>query len=85
MRPTFEPGEPYNYMFLLSPQEARKLARLLQKTKRELEKKIEKYRDIMDGGEATDRQQSILFNSEEVLEVVEQFIRMVLLEEDEAD
>ena len=82
MRPTFEPGEPYNYMFLLSPPEAKKLAGLLQKTRRELEKKIEKYRDILDGGEATGRQQSIFFDSEEQLEVVEQFIRMVLLKED---
>lgn len=82
MRPTFEPGEPYNYMFLLSPPEAKKLAGLLQKTRRELEKKIEKYRDIMDGGEATDRQQSIFFDSEEDLEVVERFIRMVSSKED---
>lgn len=85
MRPTFEPGEPHSYMFLLSPPEAKMLAGLLQKTRRELEKKIEKYRDIMDGGEATDRQQSILFDSEEQLEVVEQFIHMVLLEEDKTD
>lgn len=82
MRPTFEPGEPYSYMFLLSPPEAKTLAGLLQKTRRELEKKIEKYRDIMDGGEATDRQQSIFFDSEEQLEVVERFIRMVLSKED---
>ena len=85
MRPTFEPGEPYNYMFLLSPPEAKKLAGLLQKTRRELEKKIEKYRDIMDGGEATNRQQFIFFDSEEKLEVVERFIRMVIGKEDKVD
>ena len=78
MRPTFEPSEPYNYMLLLSPPEAKTLARLLQKTQRALERKVEKYRDIMDGGESTSRQQSILFDSEEQLEVVERFIRMVL-------
>lgn len=72
-------------MFLLSPPEAKKLAGLLQKTRRELEKKIEKYRDIMDGGEATNRQQIIFFDSEEKLEVVERFIRMVIGKEDKVD
>lgn len=77
MRPTFEPLEPYRYMFLLSPPEAETLATLLQKTRRELQKKRLKYRDILEGGDCTTRQQTILFDCEDKLELVERFIRMV--------
>ena len=77
MRPTFEPLEPYQYMFLLSPPEAETLATLLQKTRRELQKKWLKYRDILEGGDCTTRQQTILVDCEDKLELVERFIRMV--------
>lgn len=77
MKHTFEPGEPCNYMVSLTPNEARKLADILQKVRKELEKKVEKYRDILDGGEATERQQNLKFDYEDKLELVEGFIRMV--------
>lgn len=76
MKHTFEPGEPCNYMVSLTPNEARKLADILQKVRKELEKKIEKYRDILDGGEATERQQNLKFDYEDKLELVEGFIRL---------
>lgn len=77
MKHTFEPGEPCNYMVSLTPNEARKLADILQKVRKELEKKVEKYRDILKGGDCTTRQQTILFDCEDKLELVERFIRMV--------
>ncbi len=77
MKHTFEPGEPCNYMVSLTPNEARKLADILQKVRKELEKKVEKYRDILDGGEATERQQNLKFDYEDKLELVEGFIRLV--------
>lgn len=64
-------------MFLLSPTEAETLATLLQKTRRELQKKWLKYRDILEGGDCTTRQQTILVDCEDKLELVERFIRMV--------
>lgn len=76
MKHTFEPGEPCNYMVSLTPNEARKLADILQKVRKELEKKVEKYRDILDGGEATERQQNLKFDYEDKLELVEGFIRL---------
>ncbi len=77
MKHTFEPGEPCNYMVSLTPNEARKLADILQKVRKELEKKVEKYRDILDGREATERQQNLKFDYEDKLELVEGFIRLV--------
>ena len=76
MKHTFEPGEPCNFMVSLTPNEARKLADILQKVRKELEKKVEKYRDILDGGEATERQQNLKFDHEDKLELVEGFIRL---------
>lgn len=76
MKHTFEPGEPYGYMVSLTPNEARKLADILQKVRKELKKKVEKYRDILDGGEATERQQNLKFDYEDKLELVEGFIRL---------
>ncbi len=76
MKHTFEPGEPCNYMVSLTPNEARKLADILQKVRKELEKKVEKYRDILDGREATERQQNLKFDYEDKLELVEGFIRL---------
>ena len=76
MKHTFEPGEPCNYMVSLTPNEARKLADILQKVRKELKKKVEKYRDILDGGEATERQQNLKFDYEDKLELVEGFIRL---------
>ena len=76
MKHTFEPGEPCNYMVSLTPNEARKFADILQKVRKELEKKVEKYRDILDGGEATERQQNLKFDYEDKLELVEGFIRL---------
>ena len=76
MKHTFEPGEPCNYMVSLTSNEARKLADILQKVRKELEKKVEQYRDILDGGEATERQQNLKFDYEDKLELVEGFIRL---------
>lgn len=76
MKHTFEPGEPCNYMVSLTPNEARKFADILQKVRKELEKKVKQYRDILDGGEATERQQNLKFDYEDKLELVEGFIRL---------
>lgn len=76
MKHTFEPGEPYGYMVSLTPNEARKLADILQKVRKEMEKKVARYRDIQEGGEATERQQNLLFEYEEKLNLLDRFIRL---------
>ena len=76
MRHTFEPGESSPYMISLRPEEAKVLAKLLVKIHQSLQKKFEKYRDILESGEATERQQSILFDTEDQLDVVERFITL---------
>lgn len=77
MRHTFEPGESSPYMVSLRPEEAKVLAKLLGKVHQNLQKKLEKYRDILESGEATERQQTILFDTEEQLDVVERFITLI--------
>lgn len=76
MKYTFEPGEPCPYMVSLRPEEAKVLAGLLQKAQKILQKKVDRYRGLMDGGEATERQQTILMESAEKLELLERFIHL---------
>lgn len=68
------------YEVVLSAREADRLARLMPKTQRALKRKLEKYRDIQESGEATSRQQTVLCEAEDELEIVEQFIHFGLIE-----
>ena len=61
------------------------VAKLLKKEQRALQKRVEKYRDLRDGGEATPRQQTALCEAEYVLEIVEQFIKYGIKKEDKEE
>ena len=51
------------------------LKSVLKQSVSRLRRQYEKYRDLRDGGEATDRQIDKLFEYEEKLEVVEYFLK----------
>lgn len=55
--------------------EIKMLQSVLKKSVLRLRRQYEKYRDLRDGGEATDRQVDKLFEYEEKLEVVERFLK----------
>ncbi len=69
-------------LLVLTAHEADLLAKVLQREQRYLEKKVTKYRDILDGGEATERQQTILDEAADELEIVEIFIKKGLIKKD---
>lgn len=54
--------------------EVKELARILKKPYKEAQRKLEKYMDIHESGEATDRQETILCNTEEILNFMKQII-----------
>lgn len=85
MRYDWDYGIPDKYTVVLTPGEADTLAKLLKKEQRALQKRVEKYRDLRDGGEATSRQQTALCEAEYVLEIVEQFIKYGLIKEDKEE
>lgn len=60
----------------LSPEDCALLYPMVAKAKRNLEAKVARYRDIHESGEATTRQQDIMFKSED------DFCRMSRLAED---
>lgn len=82
MRYDWDYGIPDKYTVVLTPGEADTLAKLLKKEQRALQKRVEKYRDLRDDGEATSRQQTALCEAEYVLEIVEQFIHYGCKEKD---
>lgn len=51
MRYDWDYGIPDKYTVVLTPGEADTLAKLLKKEQRALQKRVEKYRDLRDGGE----------------------------------
>lgn len=63
----------------LSEQEAYALARILGKTLKDYRKKLERLQDIHDSGEATERQETLLMQTEENVILIERFINIVEL------
>lgn len=59
----------------LDESEIKMLQSVLKQSVSRLRRQYEKYRDIRDGGEATDRQIDKLLEYEEKLEVVEYFLK----------
>ena len=74
-------NEPINgtteQMYALSTEDLRQLARLLKPVETKLRKRLEKYIDIQDSGEATDRQQTAMFNTQDDLILVQGIINSV--------
>lgn len=73
---TWEPhvSEP---LLALNPNESEILARILRRDLSRLLNKHEKYKDIHESGEATDRQENKLVELEEEVKVIQRFIKKV--------
>lgn len=74
MKWTHEPGEALPVL-ALNQNEAKMLTEILaQHARRNVRKKYEKYKDIHDGGEATDRQNDLMFKYENQLNLIDNII-----------
>ena len=71
----FENGKQQNFL-RLDEDEVKKLVKILKKPFKESLKKLEKYKDIQEGGEATKRQQTILVETEEDVKFMEIIINI---------
>ena len=74
MKWIFEYGEP-DQMLALSPREAKVIAGILERSRKKLQKAYERYQDIHESGEATERQQTKLFELENIQRILDQFIK----------
>lgn len=71
---TNEPGEPLP-MLALSQHEVELLAEILKvKAKKDISSKYEKYKDIHESGEATERQCDLMYKYEEQLDFIDRII-----------
>lgn len=59
----------------INESEIKMLQSVLKQLVSRLQRKCEKYRDLRDGGEATDKQTTKLLECEERLELVERFLK----------
>lgn len=74
MKWTHEPGEALPVL-ALNQNEAKMLTEILaQHARRNVRKKYEKYKDIHDSGEATDRQNDLMFKYENQLNLIDNII-----------
>lgn len=74
MKWTHEPGEAFPVL-ALNQNEAKMLTEILaQHARRNARKKYEKYKDIHDSGESTDRQNDLMFKYENQLELIDNII-----------
>ncbi len=74
MKWTHEPGEPFPVL-ALRKEEAKMLAEILaQHARGEVRRRYEKYQDIHESGEATDRQADLMFKYETRLNLIDSFI-----------
>lgn len=71
---TNEPHVPVPVL-ALTPNEVSVLASVLTKARKKIQKDYDKYLDIHESGEATERQQTKLFVLEDTLSVVDSFIK----------
>lgn len=73
MKWVYEPGEP-DMMLALSKKEAKVIAKLLEKQRKSIQKKYDHFLDLHEAGEATDRQQTSMFEYEYILETIDCFM-----------
>ena len=65
-------------MLALRPNEAKAVAKLLLKQRNDIQKKYDHFEDLHLSGEATERQQSLMFEYEDILGVIDNFIELEL-------
>lgn len=74
MKWTHDPGEPFPVL-ALNQNEARMLTEILaQHARSNIRKKYEKYKNIHESGEATVRQQDLMFKYENQLKLIDNII-----------
>lgn len=71
-RPDFK--APFTFTVCLSAVECRLLLPEMKASLKRETKRYEKYKDIHEGGEATERQQTLLFEAEEKVQALESVI-----------
>lgn len=75
MKWIWEPGE-IDQMLALRPNEAKIVAKLLEKQRKDTQKKYNHFEDLHLSGEATERQQNLMFEYEDILGVIDNFIEL---------
>ena len=75
MKWIWEPGET-GQMLALRPNEAKAVAKLLLKQRNDIQKKYDHFEDLHLSGEATERQQNLMFEYEDILGVIDNFIEL---------
>lgn len=76
MKWTYEPGEPFPVL-ALTQSEVKQLVEILKgKVRSEVGRKYEKYHDIHEGGEATERQCVLMDKYEEQLNLIDRLLKV---------
>lgn len=75
MKWIWEPGKT-EQMLALRPNEAKAVAKLLLKQRNDIQKKYDHFEDLHLSGEATERQQNLMFEYEDILGVIDNFIEL---------
>lgn len=63
-------------MLALRPSEAKAVAKLLLKQRNNIQKKYDHFEDLHLSGEATERQQNLMFEYDDILGVINNFIEL---------
>lgn len=75
MKWTYEPGEPLPVL-AINQHEVKLLTKILKgKVRNDVSRKYEKYKDIHEGGEASERQCSLMDKYEEQLNLIDRIIK----------
>lgn len=76
MKWTYEPGEPFPVL-ALTQDEVKQLVEILKgKVRSDIERKFEKYHDIHESGEATERQCALMDKYEEQLSFIDRLLKV---------
>lgn len=75
MKWIWEPGET-EQMLALRANEAKAVAKLLLKQRNDIQKKYDHFEDLHLSGEATERQQNLMFEYEDILGIIDNFIEL---------
>ena len=75
MKWIYEPGEP-DMMLALSKRESKAIAKLLEKQRNSVQRKYDHFLDLHEAGEATERQQNLMFEYEDLLGIMDHFIEL---------
>lgn len=76
MKWTYEPGEPFPVLSLTQSEVNQLIEILKGKVRDDVERKYEKYHDIHEGGEATERQCGLMYKYEEQLNLIDRLLKV---------